>query len=225
MNWYYVDAGQQAGPISEDELATLAGSGKLQADTLVWREGMASWLPYSQAKPGGSLNAPPVISGGPGVAIETPAVGVASMEYGGFWIRFAAKMLDGLIQDIILVPFVLLFSPRISLIGRGGPPTPPEIATLVAAGVAVGLGAFVVVICYNTFFLGKFGATPGKMVCGLKVITAEGAPISYARALGRVAAEFLSRMFCDVGYIIAAFDSQKRSLHDHIANTRVIKTR
>ncbi len=221
MNWYYVDAGQQAGPISEDELASLAGSGKIQPDTLVWREGMATWLPYSQAKPGGSLNAPPVISAGPGAAIETPAVGVASMEYGGFWIRFAAKILDGLIQNIILVPFALLFSPRISLIGRGGPPTPAEIATL----VLVVLGGCVVSLCYNTFFLGKFGATPGKMVCGLKVLTPEGTPISYARALGRVAAEFLSAMFCNLGYIIAAFDSQKRSLHDHIASTRVIKTR
>ncbi len=47
MNWYYVDAGQQAGPISEDELASLAGSGKIQPDTLVWREGMATWLTYS----------------------------------------------------------------------------------------------------------------------------------------------------------------------------------
>src|SRR5713101_6436096 len=223
MNWYYVDAGQQAGPISEDDLATLAGSGKIQPDTLVWREGMATWLPYSQAKPGGSLNAPPVISAGPGAAIETPAVVLASvgMGYGGFWIRFAAKILDGLIQNIILVPFVLLFSPRISLIGRVGPPTPAEIATL----LAILPGVFVVLICYNTFFLGKFGATPGKMVCGLKVLTPEGAPISYARAFGRCAAEILSRMFCDLGYIIAAFDSQKRSLHDHIANTRVIKTR
>src|SRR5258708_22292227 len=116
------------------------------------------------------------------------------MEYGGFWIRFAAKMLDGLIQDIILVPFFLLFSPRIAWIGRGGPPTPAEIATL----LAVVPGVLVVVICYNTFFLGKFGATPGKMVCGLKVLTPEAAPISYARALGRTAAEFLSGMFCDL---------------------------
>src|SRR5712692_6449539 len=223
MNWYYVDAGQQAGPISEDELGSLAGSGKIQPDTLVWREGMASWLPYSQAKQGGSLNAPPVIPAGPGVAIETSAVGVASMgmAYGGFWIRFAAKILDEVIQGIILVPFFLLFSPRFSVMGRFGPPTPAEIATFLAFVP----GVFVVVICYNTFFLGRFGATPGKMVCGLKVLTPEAAPIGFARALGRSAAEILSRMFCDLGYIIAAFDSQKRSLHDHIASTRVIKTR
>jgi uncharacterized RDD family membrane protein YckC len=105
--------------------------------------------------------------------------------------------------------------------GRFGPPTPAEIAKLVVVVLVGG----VVGICYNTFFLGKFGATPGKMVCGLKVLTPEGTPISYARALGRCAAEILSRMFCFLGYIIAAFDGQKRSLHDHIASTRVIKTR
>jgi len=223
MNWYYVDAGQQAGPISEDDLATLAGSGKIQPDTLVWREGMATWLPYLQAKPGGSLNAPPVISAGPGFAIETSAVGVASMGtgYGGFWIRFAAKILDGLIQDIILAPFFLFVGLRIGLVAHPGPPTPAEIQAL----VKIMIGVCVIVIGYNTFFLGKFGATPGKMVCGLKVLTPEGTPISYARALGRTAAQFLSGMFCYLGYIMAAFDSQKRSLHDHIADTRVIKTR
>src|SRR5260370_28785642 len=104
MNWYYVDAGQQAGPISEAELATLAGSGKIQPDTLVWRDGMAAWLPYSQAKPGGSLNAPPVISARPGFAIDTSAVGVASMGtgYGGFLIPFAPPVLYRLLQDILL---------------------------------------------------------------------------------------------------------------------------
>jgi uncharacterized RDD family membrane protein YckC len=224
MNWYYVDAGQQAGPISDDELASLAGSGKILPDTLVWREGMATWLPYSQTKPGGSLNAPPFIPAGPGVVIERlAAVGVASVRvaYGGFWIRFAAKILDGLIQDIVLIPFFLFVGLRIGLVAHPGPPTPAEIQAL----VKIVIGVCVIVIGYNTFFLGKFGATPGKMVCGLKVLTPEGTPISYARALGRTVAQFLSGMFCYLGYIIAAFDSQKRSLHDHIANTRVIKTR
>ena len=35
-------------------------------------------------------------------------------------------------------------------------------------------------------------------------------------------AELLSGMICDIGYLIVAFDSQKRGLHDHICNTRVI---
>jgi len=34
--------------------------------------------------------------------------------------------------------------------------------------------------------------------------------------------ELLSRIICDIGYIIAVFDSEKRALHDHICNTRVV---
>ena len=83
-----------------------------------------------------------------------------------------------------------------------------------------------VLIGYNTIMQGKYGATLGKLACGLRVVQPDGAPISYGRAFGRAWAEILSGLFtCDIGYIITAFDSQKRSLHDHIANTRVIHVR
>ena len=42
MDWYYVDAGQQAGPVNDAQLAALASSGTILNDTLVWREGMAN---------------------------------------------------------------------------------------------------------------------------------------------------------------------------------------
>jgi uncharacterized RDD family membrane protein YckC len=80
-------------------------------------------------------------------------------------------------------------------------------------------------VLYNGFFLGKFGATPGKMALGLRVVAPDGSSVSYGRSFGRAAAEILSRLICFIGYIIAAFDAQKRALHDHIASTRVIRTR
>ena len=42
--WYYTLNGQQAGPISQDELAQML-NGSLPADTLVWKTGMGDWLP------------------------------------------------------------------------------------------------------------------------------------------------------------------------------------
>ena len=77
-------------------------------------------------------------------------------------------------------------------------------------------------IGYQIFFLGKYGATLGKMACGLRVVTADGGKISYGRATGRAFAEMLSGIICYIGYIMIAFDDQKRGLHDHICNTRVI---
>jgi len=53
MNWYYVDAGQQAGPVDDAQLTELVRSGKIQPDTLVWREGMTGWVSYREAVPSG----------------------------------------------------------------------------------------------------------------------------------------------------------------------------
>src|SRR6185295_5274568 len=64
MNWFYADAGQQAGPIPDAELARLVSAGKITGDTLVWREGMANWQPYWDIQRG-EVNtesaAPPVL--------------------------------------------------------------------------------------------------------------------------------------------------------------------
>ena len=59
MNWFYADAGQQAGPIEDAELARLVGAGKITGDTLVWREGMANWQPYWDIQRG-EINTEPV---------------------------------------------------------------------------------------------------------------------------------------------------------------------
>ena len=82
----------------------------------------------------------------------------------------------------------------------------------------IGLG-----VVYTTYFLGKYAATPGKMACGLKVVTSDGEKVSYARALGRHFAEWLNVFTLWIGYIMAAFDEEKRTLHDRICDTRVIK--
>lgn len=76
---------------------------------------------------------------------------------------------------------------------------------------------------YTTWFLGRYGATLGKMACKIKVVTADGERVSYARACGRHFAEFISSLILFIGYIMAAFDNQKRTLHDRICNTRVVR--
>ena len=79
-------------------------------------------------------------------------------------------------------------------------------------------------ISYETIFIGKYGATVGKMACRIKVVTADGGQVSYLRAVGRYFAKLLSAFTLMIGYIIAAFDPEKRALHDRICNTRVVAT-
>ncbi len=136
--------------------------------------------------------------------------------YAGFWIRFGAKAIDGLVLVAVNLIVGLGF-----FVVTGGSAMSGEAATgnlfLQAVYHAIGL-------VYTTFFLGRFGATPGKMACGLKVVFPDGRPIGYARALGRQLAEYLSGMLLMLGYLMAAFDGEKRTLHDRICTTRVVRS-
>ncbi len=50
MNWFYVQDGQQVGPVDTAELARLAAEGMLRDDTLVWRDGMDGWQAFSAVR-------------------------------------------------------------------------------------------------------------------------------------------------------------------------------
>lgn len=144
---------------------------------------------------------------------------MAGPHYAGFWIRFAAKLLDGLILGVpLLIVYAAVMVPLVAQGTRmaNAAPTFGILPILLQAAFALLQWA------YQIFFVGKYGATPGKMVCKLKIVTAEGGKVSYARATGRCFAEMVSAMACYVGYIMVAFDDQKRALHDHICSTRVI---
>ncbi len=136
------------------------------------------------------------------------------LNYGGFWIRFGAKFIDGLITGAI--GFMIgMMSPIIG--GLFGSDQGMAMGSLIAQLLSILFSAF-----YSTWFVGKFAATPGKMACGLKVVMYDGDRVSYARALGRHFAEWISSLILGIGYLMAAFDDEKRTLHDRICNTRVV---
>jgi uncharacterized membrane protein len=67
--WHYMKNGAQTGPVTADELKALISSGAIKADTLVWREGLASWVSANtQSEFTGVVPpAPAATGGGPGV--------------------------------------------------------------------------------------------------------------------------------------------------------------
>jgi uncharacterized RDD family membrane protein YckC len=131
------------------------------------------------------------------------------MVYAGFWIRVGAKFIDGIILSV--VGLALGFAG--SLISNN----------VIARSVLQNILSFVLGIGYTTYFLGAHGATPGKMACGLRVVRSDGERISYARGCGRFFAEFVSSFILGIGYLMVAFDQEKRALHDRICDTRVVK--
>jgi uncharacterized RDD family membrane protein YckC len=149
----------------------------------------------------------------------------AAVRYAGFWIRVLAAIIDGVI--LLIVGSILQFA---VLGGRAMSPMPdpmhPEVRlgeTLVVLGIAWLIG-MLTGATYEGVFVYKLGATPGKMALGLKVVRPGGGPVGLGRAVGRYFAKMLSAMILLIGYILVAFDSEKRGLHDMICDTRVIKT-
>jgi uncharacterized RDD family membrane protein YckC len=255
MAWHYVHNGKSVGPINDQDFQQLVQQGVITGETMVWREGMATWQAYREL----SASAGTVASGAPagGVVcrecgntfpmdqvvnvagsyvcaackpifmqkLQEGAVvaGSDGMQYAGFWIRVGAKLIDGIILGIaslvFLVPLMIF-----GMSQSGG--NSSEAAALPMMGLQIGfqLVWMVVSALYAIFFIGKYGATPGKMACKLKVVMADGGKVSYGRACGRFFAEILSQIICYIGYLMVAFDKeQHQALHDRICNTRVIR--
>jgi uncharacterized RDD family membrane protein YckC len=150
---------------------------------------------------------------------------MAGAHYGGFWIRFLAIVIDGLILSVVTVPLAVIL-----VMGSGGikfdPQNPESIGKIFAIEAAVGLFSLVVGLLYQGYFVSRKGGTPGKLALGLKIVNAlDGSYLSVGKAIGRYFAYILSGIVLYIGYIIAAFDSEKRALHDHICATRVIYKR
>ena len=212
MKWYYAAAGAQVGPIDETELNRLVTMGTVRADTLVWHDGLASWQPLG------------VVRG-----MAPAAAAVAGRHYGGFWIRLVAKLIDGILLGvaslILFIPVLLLLGGGAVLSQRGFGDGAMFAPAMVGAFAISRLAWLALSVFYDVYFLSKHGATPGKMAVGLKVIRADGGPISPMLAVARHFAEWVSAVIFMIGYIMAGFDTEKRALHDRICETRVIHAR
>ena len=141
-----------------------------------------------------------------------------SRRYGGFWIRAAAYLLDILI--VVVGYYIIAIPLGLGAVGVMGAMTDPT--AMIGLGIAALAMSMAVGAAYQVYFLTKYGATPGKLVLGLKVIRGDGGPITAGRAFARMCAHALSGMILYIGYFMAGFDSEKRALHDHICDTRVV---
>ncbi|MBU4460858.1 MAG: RDD family protein, partial [Verrucomicrobia bacterium] len=139
--------------------------------------------------------------------------------YGGFWIRVAATIIDTIVVSIaqyaIYIPVIILVSRQANLEENPW--------SIFAAQMLLALFSMVLTAAYEIWMVGRYGATLGKMACRLRVVTAEGGRVSYARSTGRHFAKYISYFTLYIGFIIAGFDREKRTLHDLICNTRIVK--
>jgi uncharacterized RDD family membrane protein YckC len=171
------------------------------------------------ALPRAPMMNPPAIAPGPRV------------EYGGFWLRFLAYLIDGVVMSMGVV---LILIPLIFLTGLGALLSeihPQE--ELNDAGVFLIIG---VVFLFATVSLAvtwlyhalmessEWQATVGKKALGLVVTDSTGRRVSFGRATGRHFAKIVTNMVpAFIGYIMAGFTEKKQALHDMIAGCLILR--
>jgi uncharacterized RDD family membrane protein YckC len=251
MNLYYAEENQQVGPIGKAELQSLIRAKKLNARTLVWQPGMQNWQELGlfirrQNSKGDQIASPKppvkqalcsecglrfaednmirfqeswVCAGCKSLFVQKIKEGVSvagAMNYAGFWIRLGAITIDAF---ILWIANIILFIPLGILVPKSEE-SPFVYLSFMPLLILV---QYAIPAIYDTWFVGKYGATPGKMACNLKVVVEDGSQITYLRALGRHFAKWISSMILAIGFIMAAFDDEKRTLHDRICETRVVR--
>lgn len=141
------------------------------------------------------------------------------MQYGGFWRRVVAYIIDAIVMNIVAVPVLMM----------GGVDLMAEQATEPQMGTGFWI-AYLLLIVINWLYFAVMEssgkqATLGKMALGMIVTDTNGAKISFGRATGRFFGKILSSLILLIGYIMVAFTERKQGLHDMLAGTLVLKAK
>ena len=163
--------------------------------------------------------------------VQTSIPVYAPLPYAGFWVRFVASLIDGLILGI---PFLLVFLAMFFLFGGfrvmarivpGRPPDPAFIGIIFSwFFLAVGFGLVAQWLYFAGMESSARQATFGKAAMSLRVTGLEGQQLTFGHASGRFFSKLISGMIpLAIGYIMAAFTEKKQALHDMIAGTLVLR--
>jgi len=149
------------------------------------------------------------------------------VQYGGFWIRFLAFIIDLIVVQIIVFPVSLIFMTLAGITGAMGGADRNVLfggVWMMAFTIRAIFGGAANWIYEAALESSARQATLGKMALGLKVTDLYANRISFARATGRHFAKYLSGFIFMIGYIMVGFTERKQALHDIIAGTLVIRT-
>ena len=234
------------GPFSRAEVTEQLNRGEITLDSLAFVEGLTQWTPLrevlaktdSAAPPPPQMAVPPAVSApiGAGYGATGPvSVGAvqpvgtgysyaATMQppehlvYAGFWLRFVAIIVDGL----ILAPLAII-SIGFSFATSGTTDNSVKIAIALASMV---YSLFCIVVQWLYFSLqesSRAQATLGKRLLGIQVTDRTGNRIGFGRATGRYFGKIISGLILYIGFMMAGWTQRKQALHDMMADTLVVR--
>lgn len=227
--WHYTVGLEQHGPVSLLELRMLLASGNVQRTDLAWKDGMADWTAIANLEELSPVDPPSLRT----TVIAPKSTSPNSHNYAGFWFRFFATLIDGLvittasavITSIVGVILAVSFGISLKLL-------PDRESEAAAASLAIILNWFILLFSnfmvhwlYFAFMESSAQrATVGKLACGIVVIDESGVPLTFAQATGRHFAKvFITSATLGVGFLMCVWTQKQQCIHDKIANCVVVK--
>lgn len=111
----------------------------------------------------------------------------------GFWERVGAAIIDGLV--LLAASFVL--------------------------GSGRAFGGWLVFFLYNWLMIAfNDGRTVGKMALGIRIARPDGSAVDLGTSAARAGMSLVSGLPFGLGYLWAAWDPERRTWHDMVADTR-----
>lgn len=235
MEWFYALEGAQHGPVSEAEIKTMIGTGKIAGADFVWHEGMTDWKPVSETpelmtpQPSTTATAPAEVADGSSSdaawpyqppAAELGQVDLAPADfigYAGFGQRLVALIIDSLVTGVLgAVVGVIL-----GVIAVAAETEDSALTEVVYNLIGVLIGWLYYVLMESS----SKQATLGKMAMGIKVTDLNGNRIGFGRATGRYFAKIISSLILLIGYLMMLWSPRKQTLHDSISGCLVTRSR
>jgi uncharacterized RDD family membrane protein YckC len=229
----------RSGPFSEAEIMRAHRAGELKPTDRLWADGVPEPVTVAKAfeqmggrEPTGDIDLtlidvddprPSRMSRADDDSPYRPPLapvedrGYGEVDYAGFWVRYAATVLDALILGILgaLVGFVLGLGWKVLGVRADRVITINALAGVIVGWLYVAFGES-----------SPASATWGKRAFHLRVLRADGLDrISFLRASGRFLARYLSILTFMIGYLMQPLNARKRALHDFICGTVVVVER
>lgn len=137
--------------------------------------------------------------------------------HAGFWKRFGAIVIDGVITAIPSGILTMILAVPISL------SMPPAEGEVFGAYMVLGmLTSLITWLYYALMESSKYQGTLGKMALGIKVTDLYGRPVSFGRATGRYFGKIITSLIpLGIGYMVAGWTERKQAVHDMIAGCLV----
>lgn len=152
------------------------------------------------------------------------AAAYVNAEYMGFWIRFAAFVVDRIITYVIAALIAA---------GIGISRTSGQTEAVPAESISVAFDninySFLLLVwgvstTYGVLLTAMRGQTIGKMLLRIQVVDANGNIPPWHRVIAReVLGKFASEIIIWLGYIWIGFDQRKRGWHDYLGGSYVIR--